>query len=90
MSLQCRLREESVSAEARVRRMRTASPAWIPQRHLVEGVLNPAAEQQDCQPIEELLDVVTRCMRTDRISGRCPMPCHAMPHRPDERFKHTF
>jgi uncharacterized protein YdiU (UPF0061 family) len=55
--------------------MRAANPAFIPRNHLVEGVLKSAAEQQDFQPLEKLLDVVTRCMRTDRISS-CT-PCHA-------------
>ena len=77
MLLRCRLQEGSVSAEARVQKMRTASPALIPRNHPVEGGLKPAAEQQDFQPLEKLLDVVTRSMWTDRISGR--MTCRAGP-----------
>ena len=43
-----------------------------PWNHRGEGALKSAAEQQDFQPLEKLLNIVTRCMRTNRISNRTP------------------
>jgi serine/tyrosine/threonine adenylyltransferase len=80
-----RLQEESVSVDARSREMRKANPAFIPRNHLVEAALKAAVEQQDFQPFENLLDVVTR-----PYEDRPDPESYAMPARPHERVEHTF
>jgi uncharacterized protein YdiU (UPF0061 family) len=80
-----RLQEESVSVDARSREMRKANPAFIPRNHLVEAALKAAVEQQDFQPFENLLDVVTR-----PYEDRPDLESYAMPARPHERVEHTF
>jgi uncharacterized protein YdiU (UPF0061 family) len=80
-----RLQEESVSADTRVREMRKANPAFIPRNHLVEAALKAAVEQQDFQPFENLLDVVTT-----PYENRPDLESYAVPARPEERVEHTF
>jgi serine/tyrosine/threonine adenylyltransferase len=55
-----RLQQESVTPEARAAAMRATNPAFIPRNHLVQGVLDAALAQQDFQPFEELLEVLSR------------------------------
>jgi uncharacterized protein YdiU (UPF0061 family) len=80
-----RLAKDSVSAEARAAAMRRANPAFIPRNHLVEAVLTAAVEQQDFQPLERLLDVVSR-----PYDDRPELEQYTRPARPEEQVTQTF
>lgn len=80
-----RLQTENLSDEMRASAMRKVNPAFIPRNHIVEVVLQAAIEQQDFQPFEELLDVVSR-----PYDDRPDMEKYMAPARPEERVKHTF
>jgi len=80
-----RLQLEPVSSEARAAAMRKVNPAFIPRNHLVEAAIKAAVEQQNFQPFEELLDVVTR-----PYEDRPELEPYALPARPEERVEHTF
>jgi uncharacterized protein YdiU (UPF0061 family) len=80
-----RLEEESVSVETRVAIMRRASPAYIPRNHIVEAALEAATGQENFQPFEELLEVVSR-----PYEERPGLERYATPAKPDERVLQTF
>ena len=80
-----RLEEEPVSGEERTTAMRKVNPAFIPRNHLVEAALNAAVEQQDFQPFEELLDVVSR-----PYDDRPGWERFGMPASPEESVTQTF
>jgi uncharacterized protein YdiU (UPF0061 family) len=80
-----RMQLEDVSPEARAAAMRRVNPAFIPRNHLVEAVINAATEQQNFQPFEDLLDVVTH-----PYDDRPGFEPYAIPARPEERVEHTF
>jgi uncharacterized protein YdiU (UPF0061 family) len=80
-----RLEEESISAPARAAAMRTANPSFIPRNHIVQAVLDAAIEQQDFQPFEELLDVVSR-----PYEDRPGLERYTTPARPEECVSQTF
>jgi uncharacterized protein YdiU (UPF0061 family) len=80
-----RLEEESIPAQVRAARMRTASPLFIPRNHVVEAVLDAAVHQQDFRPFEELLDVVTR-----PYEERPHLERYATPARPEQCVIATF
>ncbi len=80
-----RLEKESASAETRVAVMRRANPAFIPRNHLVEAAIEAATGQQNFQPFEELLEVVSR-----PYEERPELERYATPARPDERVLQTF
>jgi serine/tyrosine/threonine adenylyltransferase len=80
-----RLEEEPVSGEGRAAAMRRVNPAFIPRNHMVEAALTAAAERQDFQPFETMLEVVSRPYedRPDRAR-------YATPARPEECVLRTF
>jgi uncharacterized protein YdiU (UPF0061 family) len=80
-----RLEEESASGQERTATMRMASPVFIPRNHMVEAALDAAVGQQDFQPFEELLDVVSR-----PYEDRTGLERYATPARPDEYVSQTF
>jgi serine/tyrosine/threonine adenylyltransferase len=80
-----RLEEEPVSAEERAAMMRKASPAYIARNHLVEATLRAALEQEDFQPFEELLEVVTH-----PYEERPDLERYTTPARPEECVTATF
>jgi uncharacterized protein YdiU (UPF0061 family) len=80
-----RLEEEPASSQTRAAMMRMANPAFIPRNHLVEAALDAAVEQQDFQPFEELLDVVSRPYEDRPVLER-----YATPARPEECVSQTF
>jgi serine/tyrosine/threonine adenylyltransferase len=80
-----RLNEEPHSAQERAAAMRAANPACIPRNHLVEAALDAAVRRQDFQPVEELLDVVSR-----PYEDRPNLERYATPARPEERVCQTF
>ncbi|HEX4650356.1 MAG TPA: YdiU family protein [Granulicella sp.] len=80
-----RLKEESLSEQARAAQMRMVNPAYIPRNHIVEEALDAAAARQDFQPFEELLDVVSH-----PFDDRPNLERYAKPARPEECIRHTF
>jgi uncharacterized protein YdiU (UPF0061 family) len=80
-----RLEEESVAAEVRAAAMRMANPAFIPRNHMVEAALDAAAGQQDFQPFEELLMVLSR-----PFEDRAELARYATPARAEECVLQTF
>jgi uncharacterized protein YdiU (UPF0061 family) len=90
-----RLSEEPGTAEERAALMRKANPEFIPRNHLVEAALAAAAEREDYQPFEELLEVVTqpweeRPGEDKPGAGRPDWAKYALPARPEERVSQTF
>jgi uncharacterized protein YdiU (UPF0061 family) len=80
-----RLKEETVSREARASAMRLASPAFIPRNHLVEAALDAAVLRQDFEPFETLLDVLSR-----PYEDRPDLERYATPALPEESVSQTF
>ena len=80
-----RLADESASGQERAASMRRVNPVYIPRNHLVEAVIQAATMQQDFQPFEELLDVVTR-----PFEERPGFERYATPARPEECVRATF
>ena len=80
-----RLEEEPVSQQERAAAMRRANPAFIPRNHMVEEALAAAVEQQDFQPFEQLLDVVTR-----PYEDRPELERYTTPARPEQCVSQTF
>jgi serine/tyrosine/threonine adenylyltransferase len=80
-----RLEEERVSGEERAALMRKANPAYVPRNHLVEAALRAAVEQQDFQPFEKLLEVVT-----GPYEERPGLERYTTPARPEECVTATF
>ena len=69
----------------RVAAMRRANPAFIPRNHMVEAALHAAVTQQNFQPFEELLDVVSR-----PFEDRPHLERYSTPARPEECVSQTF
>lgn len=80
-----RLVSEPASGPERAAAMRRVNPAFIPRNHLVEEALKAAAEREDFEPYEALLEVVSRPY--DDRSGR---ERYAAPAQPEERVRWTF
>jgi serine/tyrosine/threonine adenylyltransferase len=80
-----RLEKESVAAEARASAMKMANPAFISRNHIVEAALSAAVWQQDFQPFEKLLDVVSR-----PYEDRPDLELYSTPARPEEYVSQTF
>jgi uncharacterized protein YdiU (UPF0061 family) len=80
-----RLNEEPGSGQARAAAMRAVNPAFIPRNHVVETALNAAVQQQNFQPFEELLDVISR-----PYEDRPNLERYATPARPEECVRQTF
>lgn len=79
------LEEDRVDAQARVAAMRKVNPLFIPRNHLVEAALEAATWQQDFQPLEDLLDAVSR-----PYEDRAGLERYATPARPEECVLQTF
>jgi uncharacterized protein YdiU (UPF0061 family) len=80
-----RLQAESVSPRARAQAMRGANPMFVPRNHLVEAAIKAAVEDQNFQPFENLLNVVTR-----PYEDRPNLESYTLPARPEERVEHTY
>ena len=78
-----RLDEEPV--EERAAAMRKTNPIFIPRNHMVEAALNAAMREQDFQPFEELLDVVS-----NPYEDRPDRERYITPARPEECVTQTF
>jgi uncharacterized protein YdiU (UPF0061 family) len=80
-----RLEEEPTSSHERAAAMRLTNPAFIPRNHRVAEALDAAVQQQDFQPFEELLDVVSR-----PYENRPELERYTQPARPEECVTQTF
>jgi uncharacterized protein YdiU (UPF0061 family) len=80
-----RLNVESGSSQARAAAMRAVNPLFIPRNHLVQAALSAAADRQDLQPFEELLNIVTR-----PYEDRPKLERYSTPARPEEYVTQTF
>ena len=80
-----RLAEDRIFAQARATSMRLANPAFIPRNHMVEAALNAAVTEQNFQPFEALLDVVSR-----PYDDRPDLERYTTPARPEECVTATF
>ena len=80
-----RLEEEPAPGERRAELMGAANPLYIPRNHLVEAVIQAAVGQQDFEPFERLLAVVTR-----PYEERPGLEAYATPARPEECVRQTF
>jgi protein adenylyltransferase len=80
-----RLADEATSPLERAAAMRKVNPAFIPRNHQVEAALSAATANQDFQPFEELLDVVTHPYEDWPDRER-----YAQPARREERVLQTF
>ena len=49
-----------MAPEERAKEMRRVNPAFIPRNHRVEETLSAAAEQDDYQPFETMLKILSR------------------------------
>jgi uncharacterized protein YdiU (UPF0061 family) len=87
-SWRSRTSKEPVCPAARAAGMRTANPAFIPRNHLVEEALAAAAERQDLQPFETLLDVVLHPW--DDRDDRPDLARYARPATKEQRVSRTF
>jgi len=65
--------------------MRATNPAFIPRNHLVQAALDAAVTQQNFQPFEELLEVLSRPYEDRPEKSR-----YAIPARAEEFVLQTF
>jgi uncharacterized protein YdiU (UPF0061 family) len=82
-----RLEREPGTDQERSDAMRRSNPLFIPRNHLVEAALDGATRNQDFQPFEELLNVVSRPFE-DRPGPEFTR--YAQPARPEECVLQTF
>jgi uncharacterized protein YdiU (UPF0061 family) len=80
-----RLEAETVSGQERSSTMQRANPAFIPRNHIVAAVIDAAVAQQNLEPFEQLLDVVSR-----PYENRPGLERYATPARPEECVTATF
>jgi uncharacterized protein YdiU (UPF0061 family) len=81
-----RAAREATSDVERLRKMRAVNPVYIPRNHLVEEAITAAAERDDFQPFETLLDVLSH-----PYEKRPSVPeRYELPARPEERVLRTF
>jgi uncharacterized protein YdiU (UPF0061 family) len=80
-----RLEQEPIAAQTRAAIMRQASPAFIPRNHLVEAALKAAVEDENFQPFEKLLDVVSHPWEDSPALEQ-----YSAPARPEECVQATF
>ena len=74
-----------MSAKDRAAAMRSVNPRFIPRNHIVAAALDAAVRQEDLQPFEELLSVLSR-----PYEDRPEMDRYATPARPEECVSQTF
>lgn len=80
-----RMHAEHVPPPQRAAAMRQINPAFIPRNHRVEAALKAAMHQQDLQPFEEILDVLSR-----PYEDRPEYERYKLPAQPEERVLQTF
>jgi uncharacterized protein YdiU (UPF0061 family) len=80
-----RLANEAGSPAERRRDMRSVNPAFIPRNHLIEEVIEAAAERNDLLPFELLTSVLASPYQDQPGRER-----HGAPPRPDQIVHQTF
>lgn len=85
VSWRSRLASDSRSDAERRSDMHGVNPAFIPRNHLVEEVIRAAIEDDDLDPLETIVEVLSRPF--DDQPGR---ERHAAPPRPEEVVHETF
>lgn len=80
-----RLAVESRSDEERQADMRDANPAFILRNHLAQQAVDAAIERLDFQPMDRLLDVLSRPFE-DQPENQA----YAFPPKPEEQVLRTF
>ena len=65
--------------------MRAVNPAYIPRNHRVQQAIDAASEEGDLQPLDELLQVVSR-----PYEDHPGLVEYARPPRPEEQVHQTF
>lgn len=80
-----RLHRQSRSVESSLAHMRAYNPAIIPRNHRVEDALSDAMEAGDLEPVNALLEVITRPYDSALEDSE-----FRLPPRPEERVYQTF
>ena len=80
-----RLNLESVSGRERAAAMRQTNPIFIPRNHLVEAVLKAAVSEQNFNPFEALLEVLSF-----PFEEKPGLEAFSTPARPEECVLETF
>ena len=80
-----RLVAEDRDDGARREAMRAANPAYIPRNHRVEQAIAAARDEEDLQPLEDLLTVLA-----DPYADHPELAHLAQPPRPEEVVRRTF
>lgn len=80
-----RLGDDEQDATARQARMYAVNPVYIPRNHLVEEAIEAATRQDDFEPFNRLVDVLSQPGRFDPGNTR-----FAMPPLPEQIVRQTF
>jgi len=80
-----RLAEEPIAPEARAAAMRHTNPAFIPRNHLVQEVIDAATRDNNFEPFETLLEVITHPWQ-DRLNH----DHYITPAQPEQAITQTF
>jgi len=80
-----RLQHETRSDEQRRAAMRATNPAYIPRNHRIQQAIDAATREQDFQPMEDLLRVIS-----EPYADHPEMAHYAQPPKPDEVVRRTF
>ncbi len=80
-----RIEKEPVAAQERAASMRRTNPIFIPRNHLVEATIVAAVAQQDFQPFDDLLNVVSH-----PYEHRPHLERYATPASPEQCVTATF
>jgi len=80
-----RLAEQPSTDAERRTAMRAVNPAYIPRNHRVQQAIDAAAREQDLQPLDDLLRVVSKPFEDhDHLAE------YRLPPRPEEVVQRTF
>ena len=80
-----RLTADKQDPHLRQQRMYLVNPVYIPRNHLVEEAINAAIDQQNFEPFQMLLELVTQAMNFEHTKAR-----YATPPRPEQVVTQTF
>jgi uncharacterized protein YdiU (UPF0061 family) len=80
-----RLAQEPTDSETRQAAMRAVNPAYIPRNHRVEAMIRAAVENDDFEPFEELLALLS-----NPYEEQCGFEHYTAPPQEHERVQATF
>ena len=80
-----RLSREAKAPEDRLELMLQANPAVIPRNHRIEQSIEAAVDQEDYDPFERLLEVLSSTYK--ELEG---LREYMLPPKPEEHVLHTF